>query len=91
MSPFIALMSFFFYREEMFTKLAKHIISQRCLHPSYNYSPTVPVDQLLWLEHCIFHKYTPHIILMSSQLRTFIRVIILFTSLNSFVLHNTKN
>lgn len=59
----------------MFTRLTKQIISQKCLHPSLNINPTVPVDQLLWLEHCSFEKYTPHIILMSSQLRTFIRVI----------------
>lgn len=62
-------------QEEIFTRLAKQIVSQRCLHPSVNINPTVPVDQLLWLEHCLFDECTPHIILMSSQLRTFIRVV----------------
>jgi len=72
------LMVFFFiYREEMFTKLAKQIIWQRCLHPSYVANPNVPVDHLLWLEHCTLQQNTPHIILTSSQLRTFIRVMII--------------
>lgn len=68
---------FFCYREEMFTKLAKQIIWQRCLHPSCIANPNVPVDHLMWLEHCTLQQNTPHIILTSSQLRTFIRVIII--------------
>lgn len=66
----------FVYREEMFTKLAKQIVWQRCLHPSFTVNPSVPIDPGLWLECCILQNNTPHIILTSSQLRTFIRVII---------------
>lgn len=69
-------MIYFFYREDMFTRLAKHIKWQRCLHPSYVANPNVCVDHLQWVEHCTLQKNTPHIILTSSQLRTFIRVII---------------
>lgn len=59
----------------MFAKLAKQIVWQRSLHPSYTANPSVPIDHLLWLEHCIFQNNTPHIVLTSSQLRTFIKVI----------------
>lgn len=60
----------------MFTKLAKQFVWQRSLHPSYLANPTMPVDQSLWLEHCSLQENTPHIILTSSQLRPFIRVIV---------------
>lgn len=59
----------------MFTKLAKQFVWQRSLHPSYTANPNVPVDHLLWLEHSTWQNNTPHIILTSSQLRTFIKVI----------------
>ncbi|VVC41300.1 DNA polymerase alpha/epsilon, subunit B [Cinara cedri] len=62
-------------QEETFEKLSKQIVWQQSLHPSYTASPTIPVDQFLWLEHCNFEEFTPHIILTTSQLRSFIRVV----------------
>lgn len=81
------------YREEIFAKLAKQLVWQRCLHPSYTASPTVPVDQLLWLDYCTLQQYTPNIILTSSQLRTFIRVSISLSNvlLALIVIHQIKN
>uniref|UniRef100_A0A2S2QQJ4 DNA polymerase alpha subunit B n=1 Tax=Sipha flava TaxID=143950 RepID=A0A2S2QQJ4_9HEMI len=79
-------------QEETFEKLSKQIIWQRCLHPSYTASPTVPVDQLLWLEHCTLQQNTPHIILTSSQLRTFIRVVndCIVVNIGQLVKHNSQ-
>ncbi|KAL4135781.1 hypothetical protein QTP88_007369 [Uroleucon formosanum] len=79
-------------REEMFTKLAKQIIWQRCLHPSYVANPNVPVDHLLWLEHCTLQQNTPHMILTSSQLRTFIRVVegCMVINVGQLVKHNSQ-
>ncbi|XP_050425500.1 DNA polymerase alpha subunit B-like isoform X7 [Adelges cooleyi] len=78
--------------EELFTKLCKQLVWQRSLHPSYTASPTVPVDQLLWLEHCSLKRNTPHVILTSSQLRTFIRVVegCLVVNVGQLVKHNSQ-
>uniref|UniRef100_A0A2H8TV64 DNA polymerase alpha subunit B n=3 Tax=Melanaphis sacchari TaxID=742174 RepID=A0A2H8TV64_9HEMI len=76
----------------MFTKLAKQIIWQRCLHPSYVANPNVCVDNLLWLEHCTLQQNTPHIILTSSQLRTFIRIVdgCMVINIGQLIKHNSQ-
>ncbi|XP_026817937.1 DNA polymerase alpha subunit B [Rhopalosiphum maidis] len=79
-------------KEELFTKLARQIIWQRCLHPSYIANPNVAVDHLLWLQHCTLQQNTPHIILTSSQLRTFIRVVdgCMVINIGQLVKHNSQ-
>ncbi|XP_050529813.1 DNA polymerase alpha subunit B [Daktulosphaira vitifoliae] len=78
--------------DELCAKLSKHIVWQRSLHPSYTASPTVPIDQSLWLEHCSLKKNTPHIVVTCSQLRTFIRAVegCLVINTGQLVKHNSQ-
>lgn len=52
--------------------LSKLILSQRNFYPLYPPDESVPLDVQLWSRHCKFAK-TPHILLLPSDLRYFIK------------------